>query len=58
MTEKIWLSASDLAEMLEISLSKSYKLIKTMNQELEEKGFLVLPGKIPVAYVRNRLYLE
>lgn len=56
MPDKIWLSAKDISELLEISLSKSYKLISSMNKELAEKGFLVIPGKVPMAYFKERWY--
>ena len=57
MPDKTWLSAKDLSELLEVSLSKSYKLIKVMNTELADRGFLVIPGKVPTAYAKERLYL-
>ena len=57
-TAKIWISAKELAAALDVSLSKSYKLIATLNRELTDQGFLTIPGKIPVTYVRERFYLK
>lgn len=49
-------TAQELANLLNVSESKAYKLIKQMNEELEEKGFLTIRGKIPVAYVQERFF--
>ena len=53
---KIYYSASDISYMLDISVSKAYGLIKQMNQELEKEGYLILAGKVPVAYFNKRWY--
>ena len=53
---KIYLDANDIASMLDISKSKSYDIIRTLNAELEKDGYLVLSGKVPVAYFRKRWY--
>ena len=53
---KIYYGAKDIAEILDVSVSKEYGLIKRMNQELEQEGYLVLAGKVPVAYFQKRWY--
>lgn len=58
VTSKVWISAKELAEALDVSLSKAYKIIAVLNQELADKGFLTIPGKIPVTYMRERFYLK
>lgn len=54
--EKIYLTAKDISELLEVSLSKAYKLVRSMNTELAEKGYLVIPGKVPTAYFKEQWY--
>jgi len=49
-------SAKELGEVLGCSESKAYQLIRQMNEELKKKGFLVLRGKVPVAYVQERFF--
>lgn len=49
-------SASELGEVLGISRSKAYQLIKQMNEELQKQGYLIVRGKIPVAYVNERFF--
>lgn len=43
---KIYITANELAEMLDVSVGHAYKL----NQELEKEGFLVIAGKVPRRY--------
>lgn len=53
---KIYYSAKDISNMLDVSVSKAYGLIKIMNQELEKEGYLVISGKVPIAYFNKRWY--
>lgn len=53
---KIYYSAKDIATMLDVSASKAYEIIRQLNLELEDEGYLVLRGKVPVAYFNKRWY--
>ena len=44
---KIYITAGELAEMLDISIGHAYKIIRRMNEELEKQGYLVISGKLP-----------
>lgn len=48
---KIYITASELAEMLGVSVGHAYKIIRKLNQELAEQGFLVIAGKVPRCYI-------
>lgn len=48
--------AKDLQELLGVSESKAYQYIRIMNAELQEKGFLIVKGKVPAAYVKERFF--
>lgn len=54
--DKIYLSAKDVSELLAVSLSKAYKIVRSMNTELAAKGYLVIPGKVPTAYFKEQWY--
>lgn len=58
MTEenKIYITASELAEMLGVSVGHAYKIIRKLNQELAEQGFMVIAGKVPRRYLEKRWY--
>ncbi len=53
---KIFITAKELAEMLDISVGHSYKIIRQLNEELEKDGFLVVAGKVPRRYFEKRWY--
>lgn len=53
---KIYLTASEVAELLGVSMGHSYKLIQKMNKELKENGFLTVAGKVPRKYFEERYY--
>ena len=53
---KIYITASELAEMLGVSVGHAYKIIRKLNLELEKNGFLVIAGKVPRRYFEKRWY--
>lgn len=55
---KQFLTAPELADLVGVSLSKSYGYIRQMNSELQRKGYLVVRGKIPRRYALERFGLE
>lgn len=55
MTRQMY-TAKDLQEILGVSESYAYGLIRTMNAELQEKGFIVVRGRVPAAYVKERFF--
>lgn len=55
MSKQVY-GAKDLGELLGVSESKAYELIRIMNTELQQKGFLTLRGRVPVAYVNERFF--
>lgn len=56
MNEKIYYSAEDIAGMLGVSTGKAYKILREMNKDLADRGFLTIAGKIPVEYFKERWY--
>ena len=44
--EKRFLSCADIIEITGLSKSKTYSLIRELNEELEKKGFLTVRGKV------------
>ena len=56
MNEKIYYSAADIAAMLGVSIGKAYKILREMNKDLADRGFLTIAGKIPVEYFKERWY--
>lgn len=54
--QSIYITASELAEMMGVSNGHAYKLIREMNSELKKQGYLTIAGKLPRAYLERCLY--
>ena len=48
--------AAEVAEELGVSKGKAYAIIKQLNEELSEKGYLTLAGKVSRKYFEERIY--
>jgi predicted transcriptional regulator len=57
MTDKRFLHADDVARLLEISESSAYRLVRKLNNELEEKGMITIAGKISKRYFEEKVYM-
>lgn len=55
MNEKI-LEVGDVMQILGISRSAAYKLMRQINSELEKKGYIVIRGKVSRKYFEERIY--
>lgn len=55
MNEK-FLKVEDVMQILGISKSAAYKIMRQMNDELLKKGYAVIRGKISRKYFEERFY--
>lgn len=53
---KYMMNADDVARELNCSKSHAYKLVRIMNVELAQQGYLTMAGKIPRAYWAKKMY--
>ena len=53
---KQFLTAQEVADITGSSLSKSYSMIRQLNQELKEKNFFIVPGQVSRKYFEERFY--
>ena len=51
-----FMTAQEVAEVLKVSKGHAYKIIKKLNDELERQGYIIIAGRIPVAYLKKRCY--
>ncbi len=51
---KIYITAPEMAEMLGISVGHAYKIIRGLNQELKDNGYIVIARKVPTEYLKIR----
>ena len=51
-----FLEVGDVMQILGISRSAAYKLMRQINSELEKKGYIVIRGKVSRKYFEERIY--
>lgn len=54
--EKVYITAEELSELWGISTGHAYKIIRKLNNELLEKGFIIVAGKVSRQYMEERCY--
>lgn len=53
---KQFITAQELAKVLGISVANAYLRIKEMNEELQKQNYQIIPGKVPLAYAKEKFY--
>lgn len=56
MSKELFVKAEEMAEALGISKPYAYKLMREMNSELKQKGFLTIPGRVSRRYFEEKFY--
>lgn len=54
MTANIFMSVEEVANELGISKSYAYKIVQRLNDELKEKGFITISGRVNKQYFLER----
>ncbi len=47
----------EVKELLNVKEGKAYQIMKRLNKELEEKGFITIQGRVPIDYLKERFNL-
>ncbi len=55
-TEKIYLDADAVVELLGVSKGFAYKIIRELNSDLKSKGYIVIAGKVPTRFFQEKYY--
>lgn len=55
--ESNFYTAKDVSEILGVSVSSAYRVIKKLNSELKEDGKIVIAGKVSKKYFSEKVYL-
>lgn len=50
------LNAKAVSELLGVNIKKAHEIIRQLNKELESKGFLTIPYRVPEKYLMERFY--
>lgn len=54
-TSNIYIKADEIRKIMGISRAYSYKIVKQLNDELESKGYIIVPGRTSRQYFTERL---
>ena len=54
MSEKLYLNAEEVAETMGISVAFAYKIMRELNAELKQKGYIVVSGRVNKQYFLER----
>ena len=55
-SEPLFIKASEIGEIMEISPAYAYRIIKQLNDELSAKGYIVVQGRTNRQYFYERIY--
>ena len=52
----LYITAKELSKLMGISEGHAYKIIRQLNRELQEQGYLSIAGKVSRKYFEKRWY--
>lgn len=53
---KTFITVKEISEVFGVSESKAYSIVRDLNKELSDKGYLVIPGRVSRKYFEERFY--
>ena len=51
-----FITAAEVAEIMGVSRTKAYQIVRDMNNELKEQGYLTINGNCPLRYFQQKFY--
>ena len=55
---KSFLSAKDISLHMGVSLSMAYRIIRQLNEELSESGYITIAGRVSRSYFEEKTYMN
>lgn len=52
----VFYTVDDISAILTVSKPTAYRIIKRLNDELTNKGFIVVSGRVPKKYFNEKFY--
>ena len=56
MSNAVFIKAEEIARDLEISKATAYKMIRQWNEELRDKGYATVNGRVSRQYYKEHMY--
>ena len=53
---RTFITVKEISEVLGVSESKPYGIVRDLNKELADKGYMVIPGRVSRKYFEERFY--
>ena len=54
VTEKSFMTVEEVAEELRVSKSKAYEIVRQLNAELKQKGYLTVAGRVNTRFFQKK----
>ncbi|MFI3249532.1 MAG: DNA-binding protein [Eubacteriales bacterium] len=51
-----FITPHEVSQLLQISVSHSYKLVREMNEQLKAQGYMTISGRISRKYFQEKFY--
>ena len=55
-SDQIYMRVQEVAQELGVSTAHAYKVIRRLNSELEQQGYIVLQGRVDRRYFHEKMY--
>lgn len=55
-TTNTFITVPEIQEVLSVSESKAYRIVRKLNEELKQKGYMVIPSRVSRHYFIERFY--
>ena len=55
MKKRSFMTVEEVAEEMGVSKSYAYKVVKQLNEELQQMGYLTVAGRVNINYFRKRI---
>lgn len=56
MQNTILIGADEIAKLLDVSKAFAYKVVRDLNNELKQRGYIVIAGKVSRRFFEERFY--
>lgn len=56
MEQGVFITAQEVAELLGISKSKAYTIVRELNEELSAMGFITVAGRVSRKFFEKKFY--
>lgn len=56
MRNSLFYTAKEVQDMLGVSRGKAYQMVRELNEQLQDMGYIVIAGKVPKQFFQEHFY--